>query len=36
MKPDLIVTEALLSSIVDGLRSYGGKREFLEAARLAQ
>jgi hypothetical protein len=36
MKPDLVVTEALLPSIIDGLRSYGGRREFLEAAKLAE
>lgn len=36
MKPDLVVTEAHLPTIIEGLRSYGGRQEFLQAARLAQ
>jgi hypothetical protein len=36
MKPDLVVTETNLPSIIEGLRSYGGREEFLHAARLAE
>jgi hypothetical protein len=36
MKPDLEITEATLPSIIKGLRDYGGRREFLEAAKLAR
>jgi hypothetical protein len=35
MKPDLIITEGMLPMVIEGLRDYGGRREFLEAARLA-
>lgn len=34
MKPELIVTEKILPSIIDGLRIYGGRKGALEAARL--
>jgi hypothetical protein len=36
MKPDLEITEATLPLIIRGLQDYGGRREFLEAARLAR
>ncbi|GEM_PF-1814671 len=36
MKPDLEITEAMLPVIIRGLRDYGGRREFLEAAKLAR
>ena len=36
MKPDLEVSETTLPLIIRGLRDYGGRREFLEAARLAR
>ena len=36
MKPDLEITEATLPTIIRGLRDYGGRREFLEAAILAR
>ena len=36
MKPDLEITEATLPLIIRGLRDYGGRREFLEAAKLAR
>lgn len=34
MRPDLVVTEAVLPSIVEGLRTHGGKKGALAAARL--
>ncbi len=34
MKPDLEVTEANLPSIIKGLRTHGGKKGALEAAKL--
>ena len=36
MKPDLEITEAILPLIIRGLRDYGGRREFFEAAKLAK
>jgi hypothetical protein len=36
MKPDLEITEETLPMIIQGLRDYGGRREFLEAAKLAR
>jgi hypothetical protein len=36
LKPDLEITEATLPLIIRGLRDYGGRREFLEAAKLAR
>ena len=36
MKPDLEITEAMLPVIIRGLRDNGGRREFLEAAKLAR
>ncbi len=34
MKPDLVVTAALIPVIVKGLRTYGGKRGMMAAAEL--
>jgi hypothetical protein len=34
MKPDLVVTEATIPSIVSGLRYHGGRRGAIEAAKL--
>ena len=34
MKPDLVVTEALIPSIIKGLRTHGGRRGMLLAAKL--
>lgn len=34
MKPDLLVTEATLPSIIQGLRTHGGRKGALAAARL--
>jgi hypothetical protein len=34
MKPDLIVTEAMIPAIIKGLRVHGGRSAFLEADRL--
>jgi len=34
MKPDLVVTEANLPSIIKGLRTYGGRNGALAAAQL--
>jgi hypothetical protein len=34
MKPDLVVTEANIPSIVSGLRHHGGRRGAIEAAQL--
>lgn len=36
MKPDLVVTEAMIPIIVRGLRTYGGRRGMLAAAELAE
>jgi hypothetical protein len=36
LKPDLVVTEALLPLIVKGLRTHGGRRGLLAAARLLE
>ncbi len=36
MKPDLVVTEAMIPVIVKGLRTYGGRRGMLAAAELAE
>jgi hypothetical protein len=36
MKPDLVVTEATIPSIVSGLRDNGDRRTFLEAAKLVE
>ncbi|MCI0684336.1 MAG: hypothetical protein L0Y71_19675 [Gemmataceae bacterium] len=36
MQPDLEITEATLPLIIRGLQDYGGRREFLEAAKLAR
>ena len=34
MKPDLVVSEAILPAIIQGLRTHGGKEGALAAARL--
>jgi hypothetical protein len=34
MKPDLVVTDAMLPAIIKGLRMHGGRAAFLEADRL--
>jgi hypothetical protein len=34
MKPDLVVTEEMIPAIIKGLQTYGGRRGFLEAAKL--
>ena len=34
--PDLVVTEAMIPSIVSGLRDNGDRRTFLEAAKLVE
>jgi len=34
MKPDLIITEELIPLIIKGLRTHGGRRGLLAAARL--
>ncbi len=34
LKPDLVVTEALIPIIVKGLRKHGGRSAFLDADRL--
>ena len=36
MKPDLVVTEAMIPIIVKGLRTYGGRRGMLAAAELTE
>jgi hypothetical protein len=36
MKPDLIVTEAMIPTVVKGLRTYGGKRGMMAAAELTE
>jgi hypothetical protein len=36
MKPDLVVTEAMIPDIVKGLRHDGDRRAFLEAAKLVE
>jgi hypothetical protein len=36
MKPDLVVTEATIPSIVKGLRIYGGRPGALAAAKLLE
>jgi hypothetical protein len=36
MKPDLVVTEAMIPIIVRGLRTYGGRRGMLAAAELTE
>jgi hypothetical protein len=36
MKPDLVVTEAMIPVIVRGLRTYGGRRGMLAAAELTE
>jgi hypothetical protein len=34
MKPDLVITETMIPTIVKGLRTYGGRQGVLAAARL--
>lgn len=36
MKPELIITEKFIDSIIQGLRTYGGREGFLEAEKLCQ
>ena len=36
MKPDLIITEELIPLIIKGLRTHGGRRGLLAAARLKE
>jgi hypothetical protein len=36
MKPDLIVTEAMIPLVIKGLRAHGGRRGFLAAAQLIE
>jgi hypothetical protein len=36
MKPDLVVTEAMIPVVVKGLRTYGGRRGMMAAAELAE
>ena len=36
MKPDLVVTEALIPTIVKGLRTHGGRRGMIAAAELTE
>jgi hypothetical protein len=36
MKPDLVVTKAMIPVIVKGLRTYGGRRGMLAAAELTE
>ncbi len=36
MKPDLVVTEAMIPLVVKGLRTYGGRRGMLAAVELGE